>query len=100
MKRQFYRKLQEWKTSGHKKPLMLRGVRQCGKTYLLQHFGANQFSNLHYFNFEKEPGLAKIFESSLDPKLLINQLNFQQNRPIDIAKDLVIFDEIQMIPRA
>lgn len=100
MKRQFYRKLQEWLKSGHKKPLILRGVRQCGKTYLLKYFGAKEFPNFHYFNFEKEPELSKIFESNLDPKHLINQLSFYQNHFIDIAKDLVIFDEIQAIPRA
>lgn len=100
MKRQYYQKLKEWQISGHKKPLVLHGVRQCGKTYLLQHFGANEFPNFHYFNFEKEPALAKVFESNLDPHHLINQLSFHQNKQINIMKDLVIFDEIQAIPRA
>lgn len=100
MKRQYYQKLQEWAANGHKKPLMLRGVRQCGKTHLLQHFGTEEFANVHSFNFEKEPELAKIFESNLDPKYLIDHLSFYQNRPINVSKDLVIFDEIQAIPRA
>jgi len=100
MKRQYYQKLKEWAASAHKKPLMLRGVRQCGKTYLLQHFGANEFSNVHYFNFEKEPVLSNLFESNLNPHHLISQLNFHQNRAIDIKNDLVIFDEIQAVPRA
>lgn len=100
MYRQYYRNLQEWAASGHKKPLMLRGVRQCGKTYLLQHFGANEFPNVHYFNFEKEPDLAKIFQSNLEPQHLINQLSFHRNTPIDTLQDLVIFDEIQAAPRA
>lgn len=100
MKRLYYRNLQEWLTSGHKKPLIIRGVRQCGKTYLLQHFGKNEFSNFHYFNFEKEPELAKVFESNLDPHTIINQLSFHKNKRIDITKDLVIFDEIQAISRA
>ncbi len=100
MKRQYYQKLLEWKASGHKKPLMLRGVRQCGKTHLLQHFGENEFSNVHCFNFEKEPELARVFESNLDPRHIIDQLSFHQNRSIDIAKDLVIFDKIQAVPRA
>src|ERR1700722_11151693 len=60
MQRHFYRNLQEWAASGHKKPLMLRGVRQCGKTHLLKYFGASEFSNFHSFNFEKEPELTKI----------------------------------------
>jgi uncharacterized protein len=100
MKRLYYRTLQEWLRSPHRKPLIIGGVRQCGKTYLLQHFGANEFPNFHYFNFEKEPELAKVFESNLDPRPIINQLSFQHNKHIDIMKDLVIFDEIQAIPRA
>lgn len=100
MKRLYYRKLQEWKANKHKKPLILHGVRQCGKTYLLKHFGANEFPNFHYFNFEKTPELAKLFESNLDPKHLIDQLSFHQNKNIDIANDLVILDEIQAVPRA
>ena len=100
MERKYYRKLQEWMPKGHRKPLMLRGVRQCGKTYLLQHFGKNECTNVHCFNFEKEPDLAKIFESNLAPQNLINLLSFHRNTPIDIAKDLIIFDEIQAAPRA
>lgn len=100
MKRLYYQKLQEWSVSKHRKPLILRGVRQCGKTYLLQYFGKNEFPNLHYFNFEKEPELGKVFESNLDPLTILNQLSFHKNKHIDIAKDLVIFDEIQAIPRA
>lgn len=100
MKRLYYHKLQAWKVSSHRKPLVLRGVRQCGKTHLLKHFGVSAFPNFHYFNFEKEPELAKVFESKLDPLHLINQLSFHQNRPIDVSKELVIFDEVQAVPRA
>jgi predicted AAA+ superfamily ATPase len=100
MKRLYYQKLQKWLANGHKKPLVLHGVRQCGKTYLLRHFGASAFPKVHYFNFEKEPSLASVFESNLSPQHLINQLSFHQNSPIDIENDLVIFDEIQVIPRA
>lgn len=100
MRRKYYKKLLEWKAGGHKKPLMLRGVRQCGKTHLLKHFGAKEFSNVHYFNFEQDPGLAHAFEGNLNPQSITNQLSFYQNRPINIGKDLVIFDEIQEIPKA
>lgn len=100
MRRLYYEQLLRWKASGHKKPLMLRGVRQCGKTYLLKQFGKEAFPSCHYFNFEKEPALASVFASSLDPQHVIEQLKFYQNSPIDIANDLVIFDEIQAIPRA
>lgn len=100
MKRNYYRKLQEWKTSSHRKPLILHGVRQCGKTFLLERFGENEFPNFHYFNFEKTPALREIFESNLDPKHLVSQLSFNQNRNIDIFNDLVIFDEVQGAPKA
>lgn len=100
MKRLYYQKLQEWSASGHKKPLMLRGVRQCGKTYLLKHFGTAAFHQFHYFNFEKQPELASVFESNLKPQHLIDQLSFHQNKHIDTENDLVILDEIQAIPRA
>lgn len=100
MKRLCYFKLQKWKEDGHKKPLMLRGVRQCGKTYLLKHFGENAFPKTHYFNFEREPSIASVFESSLHPQHLIDQLSFYQNNRIDTVNDLIIFDEIQVIPRA
>ena len=100
MKREFYKKLLDWSASPGRKPLMLRGVRQCGKTYLLRLFGANEFPKFHLFNFEKEPELAKMFESSLEPQHIINQLSFYRNTPININEDLVIFDEIQEVPRA
>lgn len=100
MRRIYYQKLQEWAEEGHKKPLMLRGVRQCGKTYLLKHFGVNAFPRLHYFNLEKEPSLTSVFEGNLNPQHLLNQLSFHQNAPINSLTDLVIFDEIQAIPRA
>lgn len=100
MKRLFYKKLQEWARSDTRKPLVLCGVRQCGKTYLLQHFGENEFVNVHYFNLEKEPKLAGAFEPSLDPQYIVNQLSFFQNKPINVTTDLIIFDEIQAVPRA
>ncbi len=100
MKRHYYQNLQEWAANGHKKPLLLRGVRQCGKTHLLKHFGKSQFPNVHYFNFEKEPELADVFEANLIPQEIINQLSFRHNRVINTQKDLVIFDEIQAIPKA
>ncbi len=100
MKRHYYRKLQEWQAQGHRKPLLLRGVRQCGKTYLLKEFGQKEFPQVHYFNFEKEPGLARVFEANLDPHRIIEQLGLHQNKAINVAHDLVLFDEIQEAPEA
>lgn len=100
MKRDYYKKLLEWASSPRRKPLILRGVRQCGKTYLLNLFGKNEFPKMHSFNFEKEPDLAKIFETNLNPHHIIEQLSFHQNSPINFKEDFVLFDEIQAAPKA
>lgn len=100
MKRTIFSKLEQWKTKDRRKPLILRGVRQVGKTYILQEFGNSCFARTHYLNFEKSKALLSVFEENLDPKILIQKLNFILNCSIDIHRDLLIFDEIQECPRA
>ena len=100
MQRKMMSRLLEWKKDKDRKPLLLKGVRQVGKTHLLKEFGKENFPFTHYFNFEKQPALAKIFEADLDPKRILDELSFQANSPIHIGKDLVIFDEIQEVPKA
>ncbi len=100
MKRKMMARLVEWKDEKRRKPLLLKGVRQVGKTHLLKEFGRLHFPKCHYFNFEKEPDLAKIFEADLDPQRILNDLSFYRDRPIQIGADLVIFDEIQEVPKA
>lgn len=93
-------RLLEWKRGNERKPLLLKGVRQVGKTHLLKEFGRFHFPQYHYFNFEKQPNLAKIFEADLVPQRILTELSFYQDRPINIEEDLVIFDEIQELPKA
>ncbi len=100
MQRLMLNKLLKWKEGKGRKPLLIKGVRQVGKTYLLKEFGRTHFPECHYFNFEKEPVLAKIFELDLNPLRIIDELSFHLNRSINIATDLVIFDEIQEVPKA
>jgi predicted AAA+ superfamily ATPase len=100
MKRKMMRRLIEWKGEKGRKPLLLKGVRQVGKTHLLKEFGRLHFLQVHYFNFEKQPHLAKIFEPDLDPKRILEELSFAQGRSIQRGKDLLIFDEIQELPKA
>ena len=95
MKRQLIAKLKSWASKADRKPLLLNGVRQVGKTYLLQEFGASCFVQTHYFNFEKEAALHSIFKIDLDPKRILKELRFYSNKAIDEKNDLVIFDEIQ-----
>jgi len=100
MQRKMMDRLLQWKGEKSRKPLLLKGVRQVGKTHLLKEFGRLHFPQYHYFNFEKQTGLAKIFEQDLDPQRILNELGFLIERPIDSENDLLIFDEIQELPRA
>jgi len=100
MRRTYLDKLIDWKSKSDRKPLILKGVRQVGKTYLLQHFGKEYFPISHYLNFEKDSRLLKIFEQDLDPKRIISEIELYLSRKINIREDLVIFDEIQVCPRA
>lgn len=100
MKRSFIHLLSSWKSRPDRKPLIIRGARQTGKTYILNEFGKNYFPNFHYFNFEKDGSLAHLFEYDLNPKRILSELNFRLNQGINLDQDLVIFDEIQACPRA
>lgn len=100
MKRHLFNKLLAWKNENNRKPLILKGVRQVGKTYLLKEFGRLQFPKCHYFNFEKQPNLGKIFEYDLSPQRILNELSVITQTPICLATDLLIFDEIQEVPKA
>lgn len=91
--------LMHWKNHPKRKPVILRGARQVGKTFLLKAFGDQEFESVHYFNFEKNKSLAGFFDSNLDPKRIIENLSIFQNKDIAID-DLIIFDEIQECPNA
>lgn len=94
MKRKMMERLVKWKQENIRKPLILKGVRQTGKTHLLKEFGRRHFDQIHYFNFEKEPGLSKVFAQDLVPKRILSELSFYSDCPINVGRDLVVFDEI------
>ena len=100
MKRKLYDDLVAWKSHARRKPLILYGVRQVGKTYLLKEFGACEFTRCHYLNFEEESDLCGLFEQNLKPSRLLQEIEFRLNTEIDIERDLVLFDEIQACPLA
>jgi len=102
MKRIIESKLRQWKNKTPRKPLLLQGARQVGKTYVLRKFAKNHFSHTHYFDLEaSKVDLATIFnDSPLDPKQLINKLSFVSGNTINPETDILILDEIQAIPRA
>ncbi|MEG0270093.1 MAG: AAA family ATPase, partial [Clostridia bacterium] len=92
--------LKVWKESPHRKPLILQGARQVGKTYSVLAFGRNEYENVAYFNFETDPKLIKTFEESIDPDYLIPLLSRIGSQTIIREKTLIIFDEVQLCERA
>lgn len=99
MERLIFKDLLNWKVKRGRKPLILDGARQVGKTFIISEFG-KQFHDFHVFNFEKRPELSLIFDRDLDAKRIILELALFQNRPINLDSDLIFFDEIQECPKA
>ncbi len=101
MERDILQQLIQWKDSADRKPLLLTGVRQCGKTYICKSFGETYFSDTAYFSFEGNDALASVFSYDLDVHRIINELgNLVRKKEIVPGRTLVIFDEIQACPRA
>lgn len=95
MERTALEKLKQWKVSKNRKPLILKGARQVGKTWLMRKFGETCYEDTFYFNFDEETELMSIFESNKDPHRIIELLGLIKNKKILPEKHLVIFDEIQ-----
>ncbi len=96
MKRDIYSKLLEWKSSPRRKPLLVKGARQTGKTYILKEFGRREYENLLIFNFEEDPKLEGFFTENLRPTSIIENLSVYIEKKIEPATDLIFFDEIQV----
>ncbi|HJJ27990.1 MAG TPA: ATP-binding protein [Methanocorpusculum sp.] len=89
-----------WKNTYPRKPLILKGVRQCGKTWILKDFAAKNFKDTAYFTFEGDRTLQNIFERNLDPDRILRELSDLRRKKIDEKNTAVIFDEIQFCPNA
>src|SRR5690348_3593785 len=98
IQRNLYHQLLAWKVSKQRKPLILRGARQVGKTRLLKVFGEQEYTHSVYLNFEEAPELARFFESSLEPKRILEFLSIYTGQEILPNETLIIFDEIQECP--
>jgi len=92
--------LEAWKENKHRKPLILQGARQVGKTYSILEFGRTQYENVAYFNFETNPKLNKTFEENISPDYLIPILSHIAGQTIVREKTLIVFDEVQLCERA
>ena len=100
MKRFIVDKLIKWKNSKYRKPLILKGARQVGKTYILKEFGKENYNDIAYFNFDHDTDLYNLFVNSKEPKRILEQLAFIYGKAIIPGKTLIFFDEIQECPDA
>lgn len=100
MYRKIMNYLKDWKESNHRKPLILQGARQVGKTYSALEFGRKNYDNVAYFNFETNPKLSETFAEDISPEYLVPILSHIAGQTIVREKTLVIFDEVQLCERA
>jgi uncharacterized protein len=100
MKRKIFERLKNWKNEPKRKPLILMGARQVGKTFILKKFGSSEYENTVYLNFEDTPRLCKLFDGSLDPDTILKALRIEMDTDIIPEKTLLIFDEVQECPNA
>ena len=100
MKRLLMNDLVKWKNKKNRLPLILKGARQVGKTWLLNEFGRTAFDDVLYINFENAPGLKETFDGDISPKRIVDLLGALHGKRIKPEETLLIFDEVQEIPRA
>lgn len=100
MDRKIMNYFKNWKDNPHRKPLILQGARQVGKTYSILEFGRNCYENVVYFNFETNPKLSETFEENIAPDYLIPILSHISGQTIVKEKTLIVFDEVQLCERA
>ncbi len=100
MQRDAYQLLLNWKNQTKKKPLIVQGARQVGKTWLIQYFGKKEYKEVAYFNFEANKALHQLFDKGFDISKIVQGLEIIGRVSINPGKTLVIFDEIQACPEA
>jgi len=98
MKRSAYKLLTDWKKSANRKPLLVQGARQVGKTFLINEFGNKEYSQFISLNFEQDKKLQSLFEKSLAPETIINNISLYIGKQIVPDDTLLFFDEIQAAP--
>lgn len=99
-KRKIIEQLRKWNDKPDRKPLMLLGARQVGKTFVLKQFGKESFEHCAYFSLDEDNGVADIFRKTKNPVQIVEQLSFLTDRPITAEKSLLVLDEIQSCPEA
>ncbi|MDR0856705.1 MAG: AAA family ATPase, partial [Clostridiales bacterium] len=100
MKRKIISQLSAWKDNAYRKPLIVQGARQVGKTYTVLEFGRAHYDNVAYFNFETSPALQAAFEDDISPAALVPKLQRYAGQTVTKGKTLIVFDEVQLCERA
>lgn len=100
MQRFVYQKLIDWKCKNNRKPLILNGARQVGKTWLLREFGMNEYGQLAYFSCDKSEDVRKLFDKDYDVERIVRQLSALSGIDIRPQETLLVLDEVQSCPRA
>ena len=99
MERFILKKLLDWRNSPYRKPLILKGVRQVGKTWILKEFGRHYYENTAYFNFDENEEYKQFFETTKDVNRILQNLMLASGQKIEPEKTLIIFDEVQDCPK-
>src|SRR5690554_2471394 len=90
----------KWKNMNNRKPLIIRGARQVGKTWLMKEFGKNCYEKCAYINFDNNERMESLFDGNLDIDRIISALQIESEVVIDANNTLIVFDEVQEVPRA
>ena len=100
MERSLFVKLEQWKNKKKRKPLIIQGARQVGKTWIMKEFGKRFFQNMIYINFDNNETMKKVFEIDFDISRIISSIKIEYGKSFDPKDTLIIFDEIQEVPKA
>ena len=100
MYREAMKKLTKWKNKKNKKPLIIKGARQVGKTWLMKKFGETSYERTIYINFDNNQQITELFNQDMKIDRIITGLELYSGNKIDPQKTLLIFDEIQEVPKA
>ena len=100
MYREKIKELEEWKNSKDRMPLIIRGARQVGKTWIMKEFGKDNYKKVAYINFDGNKRMEELFEPDFDIDRIIQGLRIETKVDIDAKDTLLIFDEVQEVPKA
>ena len=100
MQRKIIQSLKKWKHKTNRKPLIIQGARQVGKTWAMKHFGEQSFEKVAYINFDNNPRMKTLFSGDYDIDRLILGLKIESGVDIQAENTLIIFDEVQEVPQA